>query len=611
MNTAFSLKALRISILLAAAILNVAAQTQPSACGSQPLCYDAADFTATVTSFRVSAAANRQKIIDITVRFQNKATHPIILGYVNQSGIATDDRGNRSVPWGPNAYRGIGLVAGNDFEPKLVIRAAGWGDAQFEFVQQGWPQVVGFTHILDLTVAQIDTLEGNQHTLGGEFPMHFEGLRNGSGATSTRVANAGAQVPQSSSILGGIAGIAGAAHPNSASRANAAAESVNAAGQQAQATGANDAANTANGVSSGASAVGGIAGAAGNSQAAGTAGRVSNTASAASALVGMFKRKQKSAPQQGDPVQQTQQSQQQGQPQVQPFSAQGRLIASSQQHGANETAAEPWMPPASGDIAPPEPSAPLNPLKLPDVMGIHLGMTPQEAVPIMHKQFPANYNFQEIPPQLWPVAYHVYEGLTASDPRTLNAPLGYVSFTGPPKKPLVWHVARYTRGMHATRENVVAALREKYGRESVALVSSGMGSGKTSDIGQMQDMFWLFDERGGRVPLPPDSTFPNGQSLFDCRLAHSGDWALVRPDSGALADDSEVLKNRPGWCSSMVVVHAHLPDPRPIIDDVVTEMIDVPLLLRTAHASVVWRLGIADKQRQAELDKAKKSKPSF
>src|SRR5262249_22762606 len=91
----------------------------------------------------------------------------------------TDDRGNRSVPWGPNAYRGIGLVTGNSFEPKLVIRSGASGDAQFELVQQGTPQVTGVTYTLDVTVAQILPAEGNQFTLGGESPLHFEGLANG------------------------------------------------------------------------------------------------------------------------------------------------------------------------------------------------------------------------------------------------------------------------------------------------------------------------------------------------------------------------------------------------------------------------------------------------
>src|SRR6267154_2933729 len=155
-----------------------AADQQSTACGAQSFCYDTPHFTATVTSFRTSTV-NGYKLIDTSIRFLNKTDQPLVLGYVAASGFATDDRGNRSAVGGPNGYRGIGLVVGNNFEPKLIVRPAAWGEAQFELVLQGFPQIVGFHYVLDITVAEIKTLEGNQHMLDGEFPLHFEGLANG------------------------------------------------------------------------------------------------------------------------------------------------------------------------------------------------------------------------------------------------------------------------------------------------------------------------------------------------------------------------------------------------------------------------------------------------
>src|SRR5262249_36771643 len=126
--------------------------------------------------------------IDATVCFLNKTNQPLILGYVDHSGFATDDRGNRSIPWGPNAYRGIGLVAGTNLDPKLIVRPGSSGDAQFELVQQGTPQITGVTYVLEVTVAQIMPAEGHQFTLGGEFPLHFEGLANGSASAVPNLA---------------------------------------------------------------------------------------------------------------------------------------------------------------------------------------------------------------------------------------------------------------------------------------------------------------------------------------------------------------------------------------------------------------------------------------
>src|SRR6266700_682037 len=178
-----------------ASAAQAAAATQPSAatqaqpagapqiCGNQPLCYESADFSATITHFRTSVV-NNYHVIDVTMRFQNKTQQQLVLGYVVSSGIATDDRGNRSIVGGANGYHGIGLVAGSNFDPKFVVRPAGFGDAQFELVLQGWPQVIGFTYAFDVAVAEINSFEGNQHTLGEEYPIHFDGLRNGAGASS-------------------------------------------------------------------------------------------------------------------------------------------------------------------------------------------------------------------------------------------------------------------------------------------------------------------------------------------------------------------------------------------------------------------------------------------
>lgn len=206
-------------------------------CGNQQLCQETADFAATITTFRTSTNSSNYKIIDTTVRFQNKTNQSLVLGYVNQSGLATDDRGNRSVPWGPSAYRGIGLVSGASFDPKFTIRPGGWADAQFELVLQGWPPVVGFNYILDVTVAEINTFEGNQHTLGGEFPLHFQGLANGSGVASPLFA------------LGSAAGLGSAGGVGSTSAMSnpcAAAGALGQSGGQAAST----VANAANAISS-------------------------------------------------------------------------------------------------------------------------------------------------------------------------------------------------------------------------------------------------------------------------------------------------------------------------------------------------------------------------
>jgi hypothetical protein len=86
--------------------------------GGQPLCVETSDFTATVTSFRTSTVGT-SRIINVSVRFQNRTSQPLVLGYVSNSGITTDERGNRYIVYGGNGFRGIGLVYGSTFDPRF------------------------------------------------------------------------------------------------------------------------------------------------------------------------------------------------------------------------------------------------------------------------------------------------------------------------------------------------------------------------------------------------------------------------------------------------------------------------------------------------------------
>ncbi len=163
---------------MAAPAAPAAAGAQNSFCGNQPLCYEASDFAATITDFRTSTSGG-YKVIDVIVRFQNKLNQPLALGYLAGSGTALDDRGNRYIVYGGNGFRGIGQVYGNNFDPKFSLRPGGYGDAQFELMWAPGQTVYGLTFELNLTVDEINTVEGNQHTLGGEFPLHYRGLSNG------------------------------------------------------------------------------------------------------------------------------------------------------------------------------------------------------------------------------------------------------------------------------------------------------------------------------------------------------------------------------------------------------------------------------------------------
>src|SRR5215467_1301965 len=147
-----------------------------SACGNQPMCYDAPDFAVAVVDFRMSIR-NGVKMMDATLRFVNKTSQPLILGYVDNSAFALDDQGNRYGTYYNKGLAGIGLVSGMNADPKFVIQPGGVGDARFElYWRPGAQDPIGSTFEFGATIREINTLVGGQHTLGGEFPLRFQGL---------------------------------------------------------------------------------------------------------------------------------------------------------------------------------------------------------------------------------------------------------------------------------------------------------------------------------------------------------------------------------------------------------------------------------------------------
>lgn len=622
MRMVTSPKFLAVIILLLSLPTGAFAQSPANACGSQPFCTEANDFIATVTSFRISTNnVYQQKILDATIRFQNKTDQPLILGYVDHSGLATDDRGNRSVPWGPNAYRGIGLVSGNTFEPKLVLRPGGWGDAQFELVQQGTPQVTGLNYALDLTITQIQTLEGNQHRLGGEFPLHFQGLSNGSAGAVPAI---GALTSPGANGPCGIAGAQGAAGKTSATVSNAASAVSSLGslfGKKKTAQNAGQVANAAAGcdprVNNAATAAGTVAGVA-----AANGGQTipAGTAQAQQAQMATQANTEPGAATGSTPanlatdaysnVRQTpsrRQQQMQRPAELQPGSAQTtrQQPANSEQTtnipaGQAVRATEPWTPPADNAA---EAAALVDPLKLPevakmpDVVGVRLGMSEQQALEILHGQYPRG-QFQPIPASgRFPTNPKADYGFNIL-PRGEIATDVVVSLTAPPSRQVVWHIVRFTRHLHANHANVLATLREKYGKESFAGHANGS---KTTDDRNIGTLFWIFDEQGNRAPMPSAQAFGSNDISFCLGRG-------IDENPGPKIPTDEVKD--PNWCASFVGVVAHI-DPMEIVEQTTVAVMDMRLANRTANAYVAWKRDADAKARAAEIEKSKKNKPVF
>jgi hypothetical protein len=230
-----------------------AAQANPafqSACGNQPMCYDAPDFAVAVVDFRMSLASG-YKLMDATLRFVNKTNQPLILGYLDGSAVALDDQGNRYAPYGNRGLAGIGLVNGNSADSKFVMQPGGAGDARWELLwRPGAQDPIGSAFDLSMTIREVNTLVGGQHALGGEIPLRFQGLANGAVGAAAAPAAGTAGVPgmagASPMLAGGTSGLpACGPSGNAAGTMSAVAGAANSVGGQQTANAASTATTTA------------------------------------------------------------------------------------------------------------------------------------------------------------------------------------------------------------------------------------------------------------------------------------------------------------------------------------------------------------------------------
>ena len=155
-------------------------------CAGQANCLENPSFVVTISDFDTSVSGN-DRLATATVRFQNKLSRPLILGYVAGSGVVTDDKGNRYVI-GSNGVRGIGVVSGNAVDAKFALEPGEASDARFEFAWKATKAVLGTTYDVDLTVQEIESLAGGQAKPGKERVLHFA---NVGGSTAAAAAAAG------------------------------------------------------------------------------------------------------------------------------------------------------------------------------------------------------------------------------------------------------------------------------------------------------------------------------------------------------------------------------------------------------------------------------------
>ena len=270
--------------------------------------------------------------------------------------------------------------------------------------------------------------------------------------------------------------------------------------------------------------------------------------------------------------------------------------------GSSDSAA-PWVPPsADGPVAAAQASVKLDPAKMPDIVGVHLGMTAQEALAAARKAFP-NDMYQNIPVGFWPTAVKPDYGVNVLSRAPGNFKDLTLSFTAPPGKQIVWRIGRQAQKIHTNRNTLITALREKYGKESYAWRNADMGTRVTNDA-EMTGMLWLYDEQGSRVPMPNSTVFARRNSFEECVTENAG-------DEPRMPKDEDWVRRFTPWCQTHYVALTVQFGPTEIIENTLTMLEDVPLSIRTARAADTWMRELANRQHQQDVDRSKETRPTL
>jgi len=249
--------------------------------------------------------------------------------------------------------------------------------------------------------------------------------------------------------------------------------------------------------------------------------------------------------------------------------------------------------------------------QLPDVVGIRPGMPAREAFAALQAKYP------KVPLQTLALQLP-----TIQKPILIDFAVGFspvqsveeriaVRVTPPPEKQVVWQVQRFVGKQKIYRANVLASLREKYGKEAAGFTNGTPVSDIDKDAA---DIWWIFDEQGH-----PAKFADSYNTAYSCQVKFSRNTpglTFNAEGGGAWFGESNIVSMEndlqdSGWCNtSMIAVIAYIGGEE-IVTAFGVQVIDIPLAVRAARAEVTWLKDLASKQQQQQIDESKQAKPKL
>ncbi|HXI47429.1 MAG TPA: hypothetical protein VNH39_02485, partial [Steroidobacteraceae bacterium] len=83
----------------------------------------------------------------------------------------------------------------------------------------------------------------------------------------------------------------------------------------------------------------------------------------------------------------------------------------------------------------------LDSSRMPDVVGVRVGVSPQEALQMLHRQYPGD-RYVRMTNNAWPGAQKPDYGYNILQTDPLGTSDAYLSFTAPPSPQIVWRITR-------------------------------------------------------------------------------------------------------------------------------------------------------------------------
>jgi hypothetical protein len=233
--------------------------------------------------------------------------------------------------------------------------------------------------------------------------------------------------------------------------------------------------------------------------------------------------------------------------------------------------------------------------KLPDFVGIHLGMPLDQARAAFEKAVPAGIDALEYGYGSGARLKAVYMLRTKNTDSSRLGGTMEVDLTLPPNPQVVWQVLRSAPQPNVNRSVLLAALRQKYGKESLA-IDNDTRRAATSDKG-IVEMYWVMDEQGRLVSGTPPMV---NNAPFGCAISAGNNGGIDRVPDGV-----------PEYCAkSYVGVHVGF-GTQEILTSTMMDMADIPLRMRNSSATYAFTQGQNQKLMQQQQEKSKEIKPAL